>query len=215
MANYKAEGPFKTVSTPEEFALPGQMKNVDRRTPGAVIEDVTAKITAKGGDPYSRAQSLPASVHDSYEAGTLKQTHPQYTTIRHESLPRRGAGESHKNYTKKLASTLHGALWMRALSLPGTIMGSVPNEENPDVRRGVLHFDKDEFEKHWTYHPADFSEASKRGPIAPPTNDEYNAVHQSVMSSGINQSNAEWQDMYSDSGNSYTDEDGTATGDAQ
>lgn len=215
MAKYRAEGPLKGVSTPEDYALPGQMSGVDRRTPEAVRADVTARITAGGGDPSSRAQSLPSTVHDSYEAGTLKQTHPQYTTIRHESLPKRGAGESHENYTKKLAATLHGSLWMRALSLPGTIMGSVPDEENPDVRRGVLHFDKDEFEKHWTHHPADFAEASKRGPIKPPTDDEYNAVHHSVISTGINQAKAEWQELYGDSGNSYTDSDGTATGDVE
>jgi hypothetical protein len=205
MAKYKAEGPLKTVSTPEEFALPGQMTGVDRRTPEAVRADVTAKIIAQGGDPSSRTQSLPTSVGESYEAGTLKQTHPSYITISHAALPKRGVSESHENYTKKLAAHPAGALWMRSLALPGTVMSS----------HGI-HFDTSEFDKHWGVPHQNFIEASNKGATLPvPTDDDYNLTYQSVMSSGINQAKAEWQEMYGDSGNSYTDADGTATGDAE
>lgn len=205
MAKYSAEGPVKTIGTPEEFALPGQMKNVDRRTPEAVRADVTAKITAKGGDPSSRAQTLPSTIGESYAAGTLKQTHPNYVTISHAALPKRGVSENHENYTKKLASHGAGAVWMRSLSLPGTIMSS----------HGI-HFDPSEFDKHWGVNPQNFLDAANKGAtLLPPTDEDYNLTHQSVMSSGINQANEEWQDMYGDSGNSYEDSDGTATGDTE
>ena len=122
----------------------------------------------------------------SYEAGTLRETHPYHATVRIADVPSQRVSESDVNYNKRLGKSPHGAVWARALALPGTI-----------VSHHGIHFDQREFHKHWGVPAREVHTAVTRNPsvgVPPVSNEDFQRVS----------SQAE--------GNSWEDTDGTATG---
>jgi hypothetical protein len=135
-----------------------------------------------------------ADLVSSYEAGTLKQTHPFHATVPFNPAFTKKISESDTNYNKRLGTLADGAVWARALALPSTLIS----------QHGV-HFDQRDFHKHWGAPASHVVAAVKRKPgvgVGPVTNDDFTRI------------SSQFEADNSASSNSWEDTDGTATGDA-
>jgi len=177
------------------------------------IARVRADFAETGDDPDKRLTTTASDLVDSYNAGTLHLTHPHYDTVHIMDTPSQRVSESDKNYNKRLGTTPGGAIWARALSLPGSVMSE----------HGI-HYDKNEFAKHWgapAEHVKHYVERNPATGVPAVTNDDYARIRQSsVNEKYATYKSEDWQSTYgtgsanvSDSGNSWEDTDGTATGD--
>ena len=134
-----------------------------------------------------------ADLVSSYEAGTLKQTHPFHLTVPISSVPQQKVSESSTNYNKRLGTTKGGAVWARALALPSSVIS----------KHGV-HFDQRDFHKHWGAPASHIESAIERNPsvgVPAVTNEDFTRVK------------SEFEADNPVSSNSWEDTDGTATGD--
>jgi len=167
---------------------------IERPEPSGTSARRPTSISDIRTDDELQAETARNNAHSdlvsSYEAGTLAQTHPFHATVPISKVPQQRASESSTNYNKRLGTTAGGAVWARALALPGTIIS----------KHGV-HFDQREFHKHWRAPASHIVSAIARSPsvgVPAVTNEDFTRIHSQADAT---------------SGNSWEDTDGTATGD--
>lgn len=201
-----SEEAARAVSNPIPKPIqPAQNETVDQARARLVQDYIST-----GDDP--NATVAPTQAHQVVAAfdpttGKHADNYSHYGFIPHSALPQRTPSETHENRERKLGKSGAGAVYSRALSLPGTI-----------VSEHGIHYNGREFHQHWGYPVMDVVRAvDKTGSIKPPSDIERARVEDSILSSAQSQyQSSDWQDTYgTGSASDWQDTDGTATGDAQ
>jgi hypothetical protein len=190
------------LNTPEinrqrraEFAA-SQPPLVDRDEPGSSapttrsvsVSDIRTEDELKS---EAARNDFNSNLVDSYSAGTLAETHPQWDTVNIRDVPSQKVSESDENYNKKLGKNPEGAIWARAMALPSTI-----------VSQHGIHFHRGDFQKHWGAPTGHIRALVARNPsvgVRPVTGEDYARINGPVATE-------------SESSNSWEDSNGTATG---